>query len=133
MIFPKDVLSGETNKDLEGDRLTVAKAACPPQTPPLGHAGLQGEFFICGGMDYKALCCRNKNISTNPVFYAIELCRLSRLFFISHILTKPKAVCDQLLLATTHRLLCIQMLQTGDRRMVLPDGKRRFRHMICAS
>ena len=29
----------------EGDRLTVAKAACPPQTPPLGHAGLQGEFF----------------------------------------------------------------------------------------
>ena len=35
MIFPKDVLSGETNKNLEGDRLTVAKAACPPQTPPL--------------------------------------------------------------------------------------------------
>ena len=45
MIFLRDVLSGETNKDLEGDRLTVAKAACPPQTPPLGHAGLQGELF----------------------------------------------------------------------------------------
>ena len=30
---------------LEGEPLTVAKAACPPQTPPLGHAGLQGEFF----------------------------------------------------------------------------------------
>ena len=133
MIFLRDVLSGETNKDLEGDRLTVAKAACPPQTPPLGHAAGRGSFFICGGMDYKALCCRNKNISTNPVFYAIELCRLSRLFFISHILTKPKAVCDQLLSATTHQLLCIQRVQSGDRRMVLPDGKRRFRHMICAS
>ena len=81
----------------------------------------------------KALCCRNKKISTNPVFYAIELCRLSRLFYISHILTKPKAVCDQLLSSTAHPLLCIQMLQSGDRRMVLPDGKRRFRHMICAS
>ena len=30
---------------LPGDKVTVAKAACPPQTPPLGHAGLQGEFF----------------------------------------------------------------------------------------
>ena len=132
MIFLRDVLSGETNKDLEGDRLTVAKAACPPQTPPLGHAAGRGSFSFME-MDYKALCCRNKKISTNPVFYAIELCRLSRLFYISHILTKPKAVCDQLLSSTAHPLLCIQMLQSGDRRMVLPDGKRRFRHMICAS
>ena len=46
MIFPKDVLSGETNKDLEGDRLTVAKAACPPQTPPLGHAADWGSFLF---------------------------------------------------------------------------------------
>ena len=57
MIFLRDVLSGEINKDLEGDRLTVAKAACPPQTPPLGHAGLQGEFFIYE--DYKTPACRN--------------------------------------------------------------------------
>ena len=133
MIFLRDVLSGEINKTLRGTGSQLRRPHVPPQTPPLGHAAGRGIFFIYGEIDYKALCCRNKNISTNPVFYAIELCRLSRLFFISHILTKPKAVCDQLLSATTHRLLCIQMLQTGDRRMVLPDRKRRFRHMICAS
>ena len=133
MIFLRDVLSGETNKDLRGTGSQLRRPHVPLKLPLLATPAYRGSFFICEGMDYKALCCRNKKILTNPVFYAIELCRLSRLFYISHILTKPKAVCDQLLSATTHPLLCIQMLQSGDRRMVLPDGKRRFRHMICAS
>ena len=116
-----------------GTRSQLRRPHVPLKLPLLATPAYRGSFFICEGMDYKALCCRNKKISTNPVFYAIELCRLSRLFYISHILTKPKAVCDQLLSSTAHPLLCIQMLQSGDRRMVLPDGKRRFRHMICAS
>ena len=133
MTFPKVVLFGEINKTVRGTGSQLRRPHVPLKLPLLATPAYRGSFFICGGMDYKALCCRNKKISTNPVFYAIELCRLSRLFFISHILTKPKAVCDQLPLSTTHQLLCIQMLQSGDRRMVLPDGKRRFRHMICAS
>ena len=132
MIFLRDVLSGEINKTLRGTGSQLRRPHVPLKLPLLATPPA-GGFFIYGGIDHKALCCRNKNISTNPVFYAIELCRLSRLFFISHILTKPKAVCDQLLSSTAHQLLCIQMLQSGDRRMVLPDGKRRFRHMICAS
>ena len=75
MIFPKDVLSGETNKNLEGDRLTVAKAACPPQTPPLGHAAGRGSFFIY--IDYKTPVCRNIktidfNLHSRLLMYAYE-------------------------------------------------------------
>lgn len=116
---------------MRGTGSQLRRPHVPLKLPLLATPAYRGSFFICEGMDYKALCCRNKNISTNPVFYAIELCRLSRLFFISHILTKPKAVCDQLLSATTHRLLCIQMLQSGDRRMVLPDTLR-FLYDSCA-
>ena len=113
MIFLRDVLSGEINKTLRGTGSQLRRPHVPLKLPLLATPAYRGSFFIYGGIDHKALCCRNKNISTNPVFYAIELCRLSRLFFISHILTKPKAVCDQLPLSTTHRLLCIQMLQSG--------------------
>ena len=92
MIFPKDVLSGETNKTVRGPGSQLRRPHVPLTLPLLATPAYRGSFFIYEGIDYKALCCRNKNISTNPVFYAIELCRLSRLFFISHILTKPKAV-----------------------------------------
>ena len=90
MIFLRDVLSGETNKDLRGTGSQLRRPHVPLKLPLLATPAYRGSFFICEGMDYKALCCRNKKISTNPVFYAIELCRLSRLFYISHILTKPK-------------------------------------------
>ena len=134
MIFLRDVLSGEINKTLRGTGSQLRRPHVPLKLPLLANAGLQGEFFsFVRGWIIKLYAVEIKKISTNPVFYAIELCRLSRLFYISHILTKPKAVCDQLLSSTAHPLLCIQMLQSGDRRMVLPDGKRRFRHMICAS
>ena len=48
-------------KNPRGNSLTVAKAACPPQTPPLGHAAGRGSFSFME-MDYKALCCRNIKI-----------------------------------------------------------------------
>ena len=92
MIFLRDVLSGEINKTLRGTGSQLRRPHVPLKLPLLATPAYRGSFFHLWGMDYKALCCRNKNISTNPVFYAIELCRLSRLFFISHILTKPKAV-----------------------------------------
>ena len=134
MIFLRDVLSGEINKTLRGTGSQLRRPHVPLKLPLLATPAYRGSFFIYEGWITKLHACRNiKAYRLNPVFYVTKTSRLSRLFFISHILTKPKAVCDQLLSATTHRLLCIQMLQTGDRRMVLPDGKRRFRHMICAS
>ena len=102
MIFLRDVLSGEINKDLRGTGSQLRRPHVPLKLPLLATPAYRGSFFIYEGIDYKALCCRNKKISTNPVFYAIELCRLSRLFFISHILTKPKAVCAQLPSSATH-------------------------------
>ena len=103
-----------------------------PSNSPSWPRWLTGGVFHLWRLQNSSLQ-KYKSYRLNPVFYVTKTSRLSRLFFISHILTKPKAVCDQLLSSTTHQLLCIQMLQSGDRRMVLPDGKRRFRHMICAS
>ena len=79
MIFLRDVLSGEINKTLRGTGSQLRRPHVPLKLPLLATPAYRGSFFICEGMDYKALCCRNKNISTNPVFYAIELCKLSRL------------------------------------------------------
>ena len=133
MIFLRDVLSGEINKTLRGTGSQLRRPHVPLKLPLLATPPAGGVFLYMGGLIIKLYAVEIYKILTNPVFYAIELCRLSRLFFISHILTKPKAVCEQLPSSTTHPLLYIQMLQSGDRRMVLPDGKRRFRHMICAS
>ena len=79
MIFLRDVLSGEINKTLRGTGSQLRRPHVPLKLPLLATPPAGGAFFICGGMDYKALCCRNKNISTKPVFYVIEVCRLSRL------------------------------------------------------
>ena len=93
MIFLRDVLSGEINKDLRGTGSQLRRPHVPLKLPLLATPAYRGSFFICGGMDYKALCCRNKNISTNPVFYAIELCKLSRLIiFPIYLFIYPKAV-----------------------------------------
>ena len=90
MIFLRDVLSGEINKTLRGTGSQLRRPHVPLKLPLLATPAYRGSFFICGGMNHKALCCRDIKISTNPVFYALELCRLSRLFFISHILTSRR-------------------------------------------
>ena len=133
MIFLRDVLSGETNKDLRGTGSQLRRPHVPLKLPLLATPAYRGSFFICEGMDYKALCCRNiKNIDLSCIL-RYWIMQVEPINYISYIFIYPKAVCDQLLSSTSHPLLCIQMLQSGDRRMVLPDGKRRFRHMICAS
>ena len=131
MIFLRDVLSGEINKTLRGTGSQLRRPHVPLKLPLLATPPAGGVFYLWNLQNIKLT--KYKSYRLNPVFYVTKVSRLSRLFYISHILTKPKAVCEQLLSSTTHPLLCIQILQSGDRRMVLPDGKRRFRHMICAS
>ena len=133
MIFLRDVLSGETNKRPWGGQAHSCEGRISPSNSPSWPRRRQGEFFHLWGMDYKALCCRNiKNIDLSCIL-RYWIMQVEPINYISYIFIYPKAVCDQLLSSTAHPLLCIQMLQSGDRRMVLPDGKRRFRHMICAS
>ena len=131
MIFLRDVLSGEINKTLRGTGSQLRRPHVPLKLPLLATPPAGGVFHLWNLQNIKLT--KYKSYRLNPVFYVTKVSRLSRLFYISHILTKPKAVCDQLTSSISHQLLCIQMLQSGDRRMVLPDGKRRFRHMICAS
>ena len=132
MIFLRDVLSGEINKTLRGTGSQLRRPHVPLKLPLLATPPAGGVFSFVMGWTIKLYAVEIKTYRLNLYSTLLNYAGWADYFYFSYINKAEGGQC-QLLSATAHPLLCIQMLQSGDRRMVLPDGKRRFRYMICAS